>query len=51
LEAVRQTKRDTWRFARRQLNWFSAEPQVRWIPKPPTAPAALEDLLAALTEH
>lgn len=24
-EAVRQTKRDTWRFARRQLNWFGAD--------------------------
>jgi tRNA dimethylallyltransferase len=31
-EAVRQIKRDTWRFARRQLNWFSSEPEIRWYP-------------------
>ncbi|MCA9666491.1 MAG: tRNA (adenosine(37)-N6)-dimethylallyltransferase MiaA, partial [Myxococcales bacterium] len=30
-EAVRQTKRDTWRFARRQLNWFRHEGDVRWF--------------------
>jgi tRNA dimethylallyltransferase len=29
-EAVRQTKRDTWRFARRQLNWFRSDPDVQW---------------------
>lgn len=29
-EAVRQTKRDTWRFARRQLNWFSSDPSITW---------------------
>jgi tRNA dimethylallyltransferase len=30
-EAVRQTKRDTWRFARRQLNWFATErSEVEW---------------------
>jgi tRNA dimethylallyltransferase len=29
-EAVRQIERDTWRFARRQLNWFSSDPEVRW---------------------
>lgn len=33
-EAVRQTKRDTWRFARRQLNWFRAEPDVEWYADP-----------------
>ena len=30
-EAVRQTKRDTWRFARRQLNWFGSEPDTTWF--------------------
>jgi tRNA dimethylallyltransferase len=30
-EAVRQTKRDTWRFARRQLNWFGADPGITWF--------------------
>ena len=30
-ETVRQTKRDTWRFAKRQLNWFSTErAEVEW---------------------
>ena len=29
-EAVRQTVRDTRRFARRQMTWFSSEPDVRW---------------------
>lgn len=29
-EAVRQIKRDTWRFARRQLNWFSSENNIHW---------------------
>jgi tRNA dimethylallyltransferase len=31
VEAVRQTKRDTWRFAKRQLNWFSADTTIRWF--------------------
>ena len=30
-EAVRQTKRDTWRFAKRQLNWFSSDPSIQWF--------------------
>ena len=30
-EAVRQTVRDTRRFARRQIAWFSSEPGVRWF--------------------
>ncbi len=29
-EAVRQTKRDTWRFARRQMSWFASEPDIFW---------------------
>jgi tRNA dimethylallyltransferase len=29
-EAVRQAKRDTRRYARRQLTWFRAEPDVTW---------------------
>ena len=31
-EAVRQTKRDTWRFAKRQLNWFGADDSISWFP-------------------
>jgi tRNA dimethylallyltransferase len=30
-EAVRQLKRDTRRFAKRQLTWFHREPGVRWL--------------------
>jgi tRNA dimethylallyltransferase len=30
-EAVRQTKRDTWRFAKRQLNWFGTEHGICWF--------------------
>jgi len=40
-EAVRQTKRDTWRFAKRQLNWFRQEPNVEWYS---SAAAALTDI-------
>lgn len=40
-EAVRQTKRDTWRFARRQLTWFRSERNLRWYEEPL---APLEDL-------
>jgi len=30
-EAVRQMKRDTRRYAKRQLTWFKADPEVRWF--------------------
>jgi tRNA dimethylallyltransferase len=30
-EAVRRLKRDTRRFAKRQLTWFRADPRVEWI--------------------
>ena len=30
-EAVRQTVRDTRRFARRQMTWFSSEPDIQWF--------------------
>jgi tRNA dimethylallyltransferase len=33
-EAVRQAKRDTRRYARRQLTWFRAEPDVTWHERP-----------------
>jgi tRNA dimethylallyltransferase len=33
-EAVRQAKRDTRRYARRQLTWFRAEPDVTWHEAP-----------------
>ncbi len=30
-EAVREMKRDTRRFAKRQLTWFRADPEIRWF--------------------
>ncbi len=30
-EALRQMKRDTRRYAKRQLTWFKADPEVRWF--------------------
>ncbi len=30
-EAVRQMKRDTRRYAKRQLTWFRADPEVKWF--------------------
>jgi tRNA dimethylallyltransferase len=39
-EAVHMTKRDTRRFARRQLNWFGRMPGVTWF-KPEEAPTIL----------
>lgn len=30
-EAGQLTKRDTWRFARRQLNWFRCDETIRWF--------------------
>jgi len=44
-QAVRQTKRDTWRFAKRQLNWFRADRTVSWFA------AAREIALAWVAEH
>jgi tRNA dimethylallyltransferase len=29
--AVRQIKRDTWRYAKRQMTWFSAEREITWL--------------------
>jgi tRNA dimethylallyltransferase len=31
-ECIRTLKRDTRRFAKRQLTWFRAEPAIQWIP-------------------
>ena len=31
-ETVEELKRDTRRFAKRQLSWFRADPQVAWVP-------------------
>ncbi len=31
-EAVRTMKQDTRRYAKRQLTWFKADPEIVWIP-------------------
>ena len=33
-EAIRLIKRDTRRYARRQLTWFKADPEIRWVEYP-----------------
>jgi tRNA dimethylallyltransferase len=33
-EAIRLIKRDTRRYARRQITWFKADPEIRWIEYP-----------------
>jgi len=33
-EAVRQIKRDTRRYSKRQLTWFKADPEIRWWDRP-----------------
>lgn len=38
-EAVEQTKQETRRFAKRQLTWFRADPEVRWF-----SPSQLEEI-------
>ena len=30
-EAIRQIKRDTRRYAKRQMTWFRADPEIRWL--------------------
>jgi tRNA dimethylallyltransferase len=37
VEAVRTLKRDTRRFAKRQLTWFRATPGIEWLPPEQTA--------------
>ena len=36
-EAVRLITRDTRRYAKRQMTWFGAEPEIRWIDLEPDA--------------
>ena len=42
-EAVRLLKRDTRRFAKRQLTWFRKEPDIRWVTLESEASASAED--------
>jgi tRNA dimethylallyltransferase len=46
-EAIRLIKRDTRRYAKRQMTWFGAVPDIRWIDL--DADAGLDDTLERLT--
>jgi tRNA dimethylallyltransferase len=59
-EAVGLIKRDTRRYAKRQMTWFGAEPEIRWIDLEPDARldhvlervmACLEDVHAAASNR
>jgi tRNA dimethylallyltransferase len=43
-QAVWQTRRDTWRFARRQRNWFGHEKDIRWLDRASDWDRALTEL-------
>ena len=44
-EAIELLKRDTRRYAKRQLTWFKADPEVRWF-----HPGQIDAMAAALEE-
>ena len=41
-EAVRLIKRDTRRYARRQITWFKADAEIRWVASPQGRDAIIE---------
>jgi len=47
-EAVESTKRDTRRYAKRQMTWFRREEDMHWIPFAGEDPAALAEVLGIL---
>ncbi len=44
-EAIEQTQKETRRYAKRQLTWFRADPEIRWF-----HPGKEEDMLALLRD-
>lgn len=51
-EMVRRFKRDTRRFAKRQMTWFRAEPGIRWLPVDEEEPLERTvDRVVLLIEH
>ena len=36
IEAIRQLKRDTRRYAKRQITWFNKDPAIRWVDLTPS---------------
>jgi tRNA dimethylallyltransferase len=51
-QTVSDLKRDTRRFAKRQISWFNADPRVRWIDvgSEPMAKAVAEHIDRSLRE-
>jgi tRNA dimethylallyltransferase len=45
-EAIRLIKRDTWRYARKQLTWFRRDPEITWFP-----PHATDQILSFIHSH
>lgn len=50
-DAVADIKRETRRFARRQLIWFRADRRIRWLDGAAKTPGSLADDIAALLEQ
>lgn len=48
-EAIAATQQEQRRFAKRQLTWFRAMPEVEWLPWPPDAEAVVERIAAAVS--
>lgn len=44
-EAIRMLKRDTRRYARRQITWFKRDDRIKWIDDPENAYGLVEDFL------
>lgn len=48
-EAIRVIKRDTRRYAKRQMTWFTADPLVRWVDV--AASARVDEIVSRVTAH
>ena len=45
LEAVEKIKKNTWRFARRQMTWFKKDKRIHWIKNPKEAEKLIKEFL------
>ena len=50
-EAVRLIQRDTRRYAKRQMTWFRADPQIRWFQISPLEHSAIEKTVAGFYQN
>lgn len=48
--AVAELKRDTRRFAKRQLIWFRADPRIHWLDVDGAAPASLAEVIQGMVK-